>query len=105
LSFPARAAACSSSPPRVPEPAVGGNVGDRPSEEDETVLIITRKTGEKIMLGDEIVVEVIEVSGSSVRLGIAAPRALPVYREEIWTAVKEERAGTAAGGDRLPEQQ
>jgi len=68
------------------------------------VLIITRKTGEKIMLGDDIVVEVIDVSGSSVRLGIAAPRSLPVYREEIWTAVKAENAAAAAAAaDQVPE--
>jgi carbon storage regulator len=54
------------------------------------LLIITRRPGEKIMLGDEIVIEVIEVSGSSVRVGIAAPRSVPVYREEIWRAVKDE---------------
>ena len=65
-----------------------------PSKEAQAVLIITRKTGERIMLGDEIVVEVIDVAGSSVRLGIDAPRSLPVYREEIWVAVKEETATT-----------
>ena len=54
------------------------------------MLIITRKPGEKIMLGDDVTVEVIEVSGSSVRIGIAAPRSLPVYREEIWAAVKDD---------------
>ena len=66
------------------------------------MLIITRKPGEKIMLGDDVIVEVIEVSGSSVRIGIAAPRSLPVYREEIWTAVKEENAASAAT-DAVPE--
>ena len=59
------------------------------------MLIITRKPGEKIMLGDDIVVEVIAVSGSSVRLGIAAPRSVPVYREEIWLAVREEQGAAA----------
>jgi carbon storage regulator len=54
------------------------------------VLIITRRPGERIMLGDDVVVEVIEVRGGSVRVGIAAPRSLPVYREEIWQALKEE---------------
>lgn len=48
------------------------------------------------MLGDDVVIEVIEVSGSSVRVGIAAPRDLPVYREEIWRAVKDENAAAAA---------
>ena len=65
------------------------------------MLIITRKPGEKIMLGDDVTVEVIEVSGSSVRLGIAAPRSLPVYREEIWTAVKEENSAAAAAADAI----
>jgi len=60
------------------------------------VLIITRRPGEKIMLGDDIVIEVIEVSGSSVRVGIAAPKSVPVYREEIWRSVKEENATAAA---------
>ena len=67
------------------------------------MLIITRKPGEKIMLGDDVTVEVIEVSGSSVRIGIAAPRSLPVYREEIWAAVKEENAASAASADAVPD--
>jgi carbon storage regulator len=60
------------------------------------MLIITRRPGEKIMIGDDVVVEVMEVSGSSVRVGIAAPKRIPVYREEIWAAVKEENAAAAA---------
>jgi carbon storage regulator len=60
------------------------------------LLIITRRPGEKIMLGDEIVIEVIEVGGSSVRVGISAPKSVPVYREEIWRAVKDENAAAAA---------
>jgi carbon storage regulator len=67
------------------------------------MLIITRKPGERIMLGDDVTVEVIEVSGSSVRIGIAAPRSVPVYREEIWAAVKEENAASAASADAVPE--
>lgn len=68
------------------------------------MLIITRRPGEKIMVGDEVVVEVIEVSGSSVRIGIAAPKSIPVYREEIWTAVRAENAAAAASEvDQLPD--
>jgi carbon storage regulator len=68
------------------------------------LLIITRRPGEKIMLGDDVVIEVIEVSGSSVRVGIAAPKSLPVYREEIWKSVKDEqaRAGYAADQPSAP---
>jgi carbon storage regulator len=67
------------------------------------VLIITRKPGEKIMLGDDVVVHVMEIVGNSVRVGIQAPRSLPVYREEIWDAVREEnRAASKAAADSLP---
>jgi carbon storage regulator len=63
------------------------------------LLIITRRPGEKIMLGDDVVIEVIEVSGSSVRVGIAAPKSLPVYREEIWKSVKDEQANAGYAPD------
>jgi carbon storage regulator len=67
------------------------------------VLIITRRPGEKIMLGEEIVVHVMEIVGNSVRVGIEAPRSIPVYREEIWNAVREEnRAAADAASNALP---
>ena len=47
------------------------------------MLLITRRAGEKIMVGDDVVVHVMEIVGNSVRVGIEAPRSLPVYREEI----------------------
>jgi carbon storage regulator len=67
------------------------------------MLIITRRPGEKIVLGDEIVVTVMEISGQTVRIGIDAPQSVPVYREEIWEAVKQENEAAArAPGDALP---
>ena len=67
------------------------------------MLIITRRQGEKIMLGDDIVVHVMEIVGNSVRVGIEAPRSVPVYREEIWEAVREEnRAAAGTAPDVLP---
>jgi carbon storage regulator len=60
------------------------------------MLIITRRPGEKLMIGDDVVIEVMEVSGSSVRIGIAAPKSIPVYREEIYSAVKAENTAAAA---------
>ena len=54
------------------------------------MLIITRRPGEKIMLGDDITIDVMEIVGNSVRVGIQAPRSIPVYREEIWNALREE---------------
>jgi carbon storage regulator len=65
------------------------------------VLIITRKRGERIMVGDDVVLQVIEVSGGSVRIGIDAPRSTAVHREEIWNAVRREH--TVADADaKLP---
>ena len=67
------------------------------------MLIITRRPGEKIMLGDDVVVHVMEIVGNSVRVGIQAPRSVPVYREEIWNAVREEnRAAADSAPTELP---
>jgi carbon storage regulator len=68
------------------------------------VLIITRRAGQKIMLGDDITVHVMEIVGNTVRLGVEAPKRLPVYREEILAAVKEEnQASAAADADAIPQ--
>ena len=67
------------------------------------MLIITRRAGQKIMLGDDVTVHVMEIVGNSVRLGVEAPKSLPVYREEIWAAVKEEnQASATADTESLP---
>ncbi len=59
------------------------------------MLIITRRAGEKMMIGDEIVVEIMEIVGNQVRVGIQAPQSVRVYREEIWRAVKDENRAAA----------
>jgi carbon storage regulator len=59
------------------------------------MLVITRKSGERICLGDDVTVTVLEIAGSTVRLGIDAPAEIPVYRHEIWAAVKEENRAAA----------
>jgi carbon storage regulator len=73
---------------------------------EEAVLIITRRAGERIMVGDDVVIEVMEMIGNSVRIGISAPRAVPVYREEIYTAVRDENqaAADAPASIELPQQ-
>jgi carbon storage regulator len=70
------------------------------------MLILTRRPGERVVIGEEeILVTVMGVSGHTVRLGIEAPQGVPIYREEIWLAVKEEnRAAAAASADALPSQ-
>src|SRR3712207_393069 len=67
-----------------------------------SVLIITRRAGEKIMLGDEVAVEVMEIVGNQVRVGIRAPRSVRVYREELWDAVKRENLAAADSALELP---
>jgi carbon storage regulator len=67
------------------------------------MLILTRRPGERVVIGDDILITVMGVSGHTVRLGIAAPEGIPIYREEIWLAVKEEnRAAAAADPGLLP---
>jgi len=56
-----------------------------------------------VVIGDQILVTVMSVSGHTVRLGIEAPEGVSIYREEIWLAVeKENRAAAAAAADALP---
>lgn len=67
------------------------------------MLVITRRVGERICLGDDVTVTVLEVSGANVRLGIDAPSEIPVYRHEIWVAIKaENQAAASASITRLP---
>jgi carbon storage regulator len=69
------------------------------------MLRISRRAGERIMLGDDTVIEILEVRGQTVRLGIDAPRSLQIYREEIWLEVKRENqaAAEAAATGELPD--
>ena len=53
------------------------------------MLVLTRKTTESIQIGDEISITVLEVRGNQVRLGIDAPRQVPVHRLEIYEALQE----------------
>ncbi len=64
------------------------------------MLRITRRAGERIRLGDDVIVEVVEVRGGTVRLGIDAPRSVPVYREELWLEVIAREPGRRRGGRR-----
>ncbi|MBI4385219.1 carbon storage regulator CsrA [Candidatus Parcubacteria bacterium] len=62
------------------------------------MLVLTRRLGERIKIGDDVVVVVLEIKGGQVRLGIDAPQSVPVHREEIWQKIqqqREERDGAA----------
>ena len=65
------------------------------------MLILTRKIGEAVAIGDEVEVRVVEVKGRQVRLGITAPAALAVHREEVFQRIKEQnrRSTDIAPGD------
>ena len=56
------------------------------------MLILTRKEGELIAIGDDILIKVVAVQGSQVRIGISAPRELEVHREEVWQRINNPAA-------------
>jgi carbon storage regulator len=64
------------------------------------VLVLTRKTGESIVIGNDVVVTVLEVRSDQVRIGIAAPRSVQVHREEVYRQVERENAAAVASADR-----
>lgn len=55
------------------------------------MLVLTRKTNQSIMIGDEVEVTVLAVSRDKIRLGITAPRDVPVFRKEVYLSIKEEQ--------------
>ena len=63
------------------------------------MLILTRRVGENVIVGDDIVISVIEVRGDAVRIGIQAPRSLPVHREEVWLELQKSNARAARPDD------
>jgi carbon storage regulator len=56
------------------------------------MLVLTRRAGESIIIGDDIEVRVLTIAGDRIRLGIRAPREVPVYREEIYLELAQERS-------------
>lgn len=60
------------------------------------MLILTRRVGETLMIGDEVTVTVLGVKGNQVRLGVNAPRDVAVHREEIYERIKREEAPNGA---------
>ncbi|MCO5762816.1 MAG: carbon storage regulator CsrA [Chromatiaceae bacterium] len=64
------------------------------------MLILTRRVGETLMIGDDVTVTVLGVKGNQVRIGVNAPRDVAVHREEIYERIKREQAGQANMVDR-----
>jgi carbon storage regulator len=61
------------------------------------LLILTRRIGEKLKIGDDIDIVILGVNGQQVRIGIAAPKDLEVHREEIYDRIQAEKAGGKRG--------
>ena len=68
------------------------------------MLIVTRKPGERVIIGDDVTVVVLAVTSGGVRLGIDAPREVAVHRAEVWEQIAaDNREAAQSGPSRLPE--
>ncbi|HEX5900753.1 MAG TPA: carbon storage regulator CsrA [Solirubrobacteraceae bacterium] len=63
------------------------------------MLVLTRKSNQSIMIGDDIEVSVLSIMGEKVRVGIQAPRDIPVFRKEVYLEIQQERAKEMAGSN------
>jgi carbon storage regulator len=63
------------------------------------MLILTRRVGETLMIGEDVTVTVLGVKGNQVRIGVNAPRNVAVHREEIFERIKREETGEETGDE------
>lgn len=61
------------------------------------MLVLTRKSNQSIMIGDEIEISVLAIMGEKVRIGIQAPREVPVFRKEVYLEIQQERSDETKG--------
>jgi len=65
------------------------------------MLVLTRKSNQSIMIGDEIEVSVLSIMGEKVRIGIQAPRSIPVFRKEVYLEIQQEKAAAQGSRDEV----
>jgi carbon storage regulator len=65
------------------------------------MLVLTRKTGEAIQIGEDIEISIVSVKGDQVKLGINAPKNVEIHRKEIYLTIQEENAEASKGTDNL----
>ena len=70
--------------------------GDAGSTKEPTMLVLSRQRDESIIIGDNVVVTIVDIRGDKVRLGVEAPKEVPVHRREVFDAIH--RNDAAAGG-------
>lgn len=61
------------------------------------MLVLTRKPGEKIRIGDDIVITLLGVRGNQYKVGIEAPKSVSVHREEVWQAIDDAKLRASGG--------
>ena len=64
------------------------------------MLVLTRKSNQSIMIGDDIEVSVLSIMGEKVRIGIQAPRDIPVFRREVYLEIQQENVGATGSSAR-----
>ncbi len=62
------------------------------------MLVLTRKTGQSVIIGEGIEVTVLSVSGDKVRIGVTADKEVPIYRDEVYARIEAERNGRKPAG-------
>ena len=67
------------------------------------MLILSRKVNEKVVIGDDISISIIEIRGDQVRVGIDAPKKIKVFRQEVFDAIKEENRAATKSAPVIPQ--
>lgn len=66
------------------------------------MLVLTRKAGQNLVIGDNIIIKILEIKGDTIKLGIEAPREVSVHRQEVFAAIKAANQAAALSSKKLP---